>query len=243
MPTGRYERKLLPLAQAQVKAESDDGVVRVDGYGSTFGGEPDSYGDVIAPGAYADTIRDWAASGHNLPMLFNHDTDKAIGMWPRLAEDARGLRLDGGELTPGHSIAADVAASLKHRAISGLSIGFRTVGSEDRDDGTRLLTKIKLYEVSVVTMPANANARVDAVKQVEGIVSIRDFQDFLREHGFSRRKAEAIAREGWKAADARDEPGAEPRSNDARDERGGSLTAVSAIVDAVLRDIRIGHPS
>jgi HK97 family phage prohead protease len=115
------ERKHIPIGVAglELKAAADGSPAVVEGYASTFGGDPDSYGDLIAPGAYAQTIRDWATRAYALPMLVDH-YGLPGGKWIDLAEDARGLRVLG-ELTPGNIQAGDILASLKHGVITGLS--------------------------------------------------------------------------------------------------------------------------
>jgi len=55
---------------------------------------------------------------------------------------------------------------LKNNAISGLSIGYKVKDSiYDYDTGLRLIRKIELYEISLVTFPANEMAQVVGVKE------------------------------------------------------------------------------
>ena len=82
---------------------------------------------------------------------------------------------------------------LKMGALSGLSIGYMTrEDSFDRVTGVLTLKKVDLYEVSLVTFPANDAARVQGVKAIEGIESIRDCEKYLRDAGFSRKEAVAF---------------------------------------------------
>lgn len=55
-------------------------------YASIFDREPDSYGDVVARGAFADTLEVWWESGRPIPLLFGHNMDDP---------DARKLVLEG----------------------------------------------------------------------------------------------------------------------------------------------------
>jgi len=61
----------------QIKAGPEDGLE--DGefivYPSTFTRTPDSYGDVVAKGAFLDTIKAWEDSGNSLPGLYGHRLD------------------------------------------------------------------------------------------------------------------------------------------------------------------------
>jgi HK97 family phage prohead protease len=238
----QLERKLLPIDKVDLKTtEADGGVFRVSGYGSTFGGPPDSYGDIIVPGAFSVSLRSWAGSGRSLPMLFNHDADKVIGKWPRVVEDERGLRVVDGELTPGHSVASDVKASLKHGTIDGLSIGFVTKAWEPAPRGAeanRLLREIDLWELSVVTMPANDFARITDAKSIS---TPRDLERALRELGFSHRQSQQIVRGGWKAlSEARDELDGATTKHGPRDEDGGGLSAILESLKA-LRVVDSNH--
>jgi len=117
-----------------------------------------------------------------------------IGKWLDLAEDDTGLYCHG-ELTPGHSVASNVYASMRHEAISGLSIGFRVPigGAEEIEGGGRRISKVNLIEISVVGFPADNDARIQIVKsEIEQIQSIRDCEVLLRDAGFSRSMAKAL---------------------------------------------------
>lgn len=168
------EHRSLDLAAAEVKF-SGDKAGSFTGYASVFGGL-DSYGDTILPGAYADTIK-----ARRPLMLYGHNPGRVIGKWVEIVEDSKGL-LVRGEFTPGHSDAQDVYASLKHGALNGLSIGFRVPeGGAEMAEERRLLKKIDLFEISVVSMPADDAARVGDVKSaIEALVNIKDFEAFLR---------------------------------------------------------------
>lgn len=187
------KRKDLSLALCELKF-ADGKPTQFAGYASVFGGV-DAYGDTIVRGAYADTIKD---RKQPVLMLFGHNPSRVIGKWARLVEDEKGLMVEG-ELTPGHTDAEDVAASLKHGAMSGLSIGYRVPpgGAAEGEDGTRKLLKLDLVEISIVALPADDAARVDlgSVKsQVEGINTIRDLEEFLRDEGnFSNAVARAVS--------------------------------------------------
>lgn len=160
------------------------------GYAAVFGGV-DSFGDTIIKGAFEDTIKDRA---HPVRMFNSHNPTRPIGKWLSLEEDEIGLFVQG-ELTPNHTDAQDVYASMKHGAMDGLSIGFRipTGGGEDTEDGGRRLTKINLVEISPVSMPADDDARVATIKsEINDIETIRDVEIFLRDVGLSSSTAKAF---------------------------------------------------
>ena len=163
------------------------------GYASKFNGV-DSYGDTILPGAYKDTI-----GGRERPiqMRWNH-FGPVIGKWTAMKEDQNGLYVEG-QLTPGHSVAEDVYASIKFGSVTGMSIGYRIKDSEDILDKSgsktgRLLKQIDLVEISVVESPADVGAQVGNVKSaVDDATSLKELEALLRDAGgFSKSEATAI---------------------------------------------------
>jgi hypothetical protein len=134
----------------------------VEGYASLFG-EIDQARDMVMPGAFVASLR--ARDLRRIPMLFQHDPSEPVGIWLSLTEDHRGL-LARGRLIPDVSRARELLALLRAGAIDGLSIGFRTVkGRIDPKTRVRRLEAVELWEISIVTFPLLAGARVRAVKQ------------------------------------------------------------------------------
>lgn len=158
------------------------------GYASVYGGV-DSYGDTIMPGAYAATLMD---RERPIQLRFNHEPG-VIGKWTRIEEDNKGLYVEG-ELTPGHSKAMDVYASLMHGAISGLSIGYRPVKFTPNQNGGLDLQEISLIEISVVESPADLNAQIGNIKSaLDEVKSLKEIETILRDAGgFSRADATAL---------------------------------------------------
>lgn len=187
------EFKLLQAASGLKFAGGDGKPMTVTGYGSVFNTSPDSYGDVIAPGAYAKTIAALGKSGRALPLRYEHYD--VVGKWVEVREDRRGLLVTG-ELTPGHSVAENVAASLRHGSVTGLSIGFRAIKASRDAKGVRTLEEIDLSEVSIVASPAQTEARISTAKAAGRIHTVRDFENWLRGVGFSRRAASEITSHG-----------------------------------------------
>jgi len=195
----QIEKKLLQAENIQLKFDADKG--EFEGYASVFGGV-DSYGDTIAPGAYKKTLK---KRDRAVKMRWNH-FGPVIGKWTEMREDEKGLFVRG-QLTPGHSVAQDVLASLKHGAIDGLSIGFypskykedeegkRTLQEielveitkyKEDEEGKRTLQEIELVEISVVEEPADNAARITNVKaDIEKAESLKQIEEILRDAGFS----------------------------------------------------------
>lgn len=177
------QHKLIHLPDIQVKFD-DARRGFFSGYASVFGGV-DAYGDTIMPGAYKVTLENRARP---VQMRWNH-FGEVIGKWTDIRETDTGLWVEG-ELTPGHSKAEDVYASLRHGAISGLSIGYRVnKGVPNATDGLDLW-EIDLVEISVVETPADLAAQIGDVKSViESLSTIRDIERFVRDSGFVKEDA------------------------------------------------------
>ena len=166
----------------------------IEGYGSVFD-NVDHGGDIIAPGAFAASLR----GGRKVKMLLQHDPADVVVTWEAVEEDAKGLRVRGRLLTSIRK-GAEAYELIKAGAIDGLSIGFRTVKSMARD-GKRVIMQADLWEVSLVTFPMNELARVDAVKAAE--MSERDLERLLtRDAGLSRSVAQRLMAGGYNAVKA-----------------------------------------
>lgn len=189
------EKKAFPL---QVKAVEADG--SFEGYLSVFN-NVDAYREVVMPGAFTESLAKWKSEGRLPPVLWQHWSDQPIGPFTAMEEDKKGLRVEGRLLIGEVEKATEAHALLKNNVISGMSIGFETIGEEwDKENRIRKLTKINLWEGSIVTFPANPKAQVDAVKHAlhnESLPDIKTFERFLRESGFSKTQALIIASKGF----------------------------------------------
>ena len=136
-----------------------DGQV-VEGYASLFG-KRDQGGDTVQAGAYGASLKALASQGRRVKMLWQHDPGQPIGVWEEVREDAKGLYVKGRILTEVER-GREAAALLSAGAIDGLSIGYRTLRAERDAKGQRLLAEVELWEVSLVTFPMLAEARVSA---------------------------------------------------------------------------------
>lgn len=152
-----HETKRAPLALGAV---SEAGVF--EGYASLFG-VADLGRDVVERGAFAGSLRKRGAG--RVKMLWQHDAAEPIGTWLSIEEDERGLKVKG-RLNLAVGRAREILALMREGQVDGLSIGFRTVNAtQDRKTGLRHLTKIDLWEISLVTFPMLPQARVTAVKR------------------------------------------------------------------------------
>ena len=148
-----------PIPSTSRLSLSQDGTI--EGYASLFG-EIDQARDMVMPGAFVHTLQQRGL--RKIPMLFQHDPSEPIGIWLELREDFRGLWARG-KLIPDVARARELLALLRSGAIDGLSIGYRTVrGKIEPRSRIRKLYQVDLWEVSIVTFPLLAGARISAVK-------------------------------------------------------------------------------
>lgn len=159
---------------ARDAAQVDGGTVT--GYASTFDRDPDSYGDVIAKGAFAKTLDEWEAKradGVYIPLLYGHSTDDPaynIGRVVSAVEDERGLLVTA-EFDPDNEKAQYVRKLVKEGRLYQFSFAFDCTkwGEVELEDGTkaRELRELAVYEVSLVQIPANQHAEVVEVKSAK----------------------------------------------------------------------------
>lgn len=161
------------------------------GYGSVFGVK-DVFDEVVAPGAFVDSLAAQKTLGRFPAMLWQHRSAEPLGVYTEMVEDSVGLKLKG-QLALATVRGAEAHSLLKMGALSGLSIGYRTIeDSFDRTTGVLTLKKLNLMEVSLVTFPANDAARVQGVKTIEIIEDLKSAEKYLRDAGFSRKEAVAF---------------------------------------------------
>jgi HK97 family phage prohead protease len=166
---------LTKTASVQLKAGPDDGLAegQFTAYASVFG-NIDSYGDIVVKGAFASDLQRWEASGNNIPLLFGHnmsDPDFNIGHIVAAEEDEVGLKVTA-QLDLESPKAKQVYRMLKGRRIDQMSFAYDVLdGAKAQKDGEDVyeIRDLKLYEVSVVTVGANSETEVLAVKQVPAV--------------------------------------------------------------------------
>ena len=172
----------------EVKEITEAGIF--SGYASVFG-NVDAYGDMVMPGAFTKSLAEKKPA-----LLWQHNSREPIGVWRDFKENEKGLFATGQLLVDGVARAKEAYALLKAGALNGLSIGYRLRGYEwekINDEEVCKLTDIDLWEVSLVTFPANDEARISDVKEaISELESVRDVEGYLREAGLSRNEAKGI---------------------------------------------------
>ena len=195
----------------EIKAVGDDGIF--EGYASTFGGSPDSYGDIVLPGAFVSSLAKHRREGTMPLMLWNHKAGELpVGNWLDLAEDGKGLWARG-QADLEDPVGVRVHRALKRKAVRGLSIGYETIESEkdSKKPGVNFLKELDLWEISPVNFPANRRALVTEVKseRMEEFAQrlrdgeplpVKEFEDILREAGVPKAMAVQIASVGYAKA-------------------------------------------
>lgn len=185
-------KKVIPFVKEDV--ENDQGIIK--GYGSTFGGKPDSYGDIIAPGAFSESIKNNGRGGLGFAMLWQHNSSDPMGIWEEVSENKKGLLVKG-PVEIGTDIGLHRFNLIKMGAVKGLSIGFDMPrdkdGKVDSDsyeinekNRTRLLKTIDLWEISPVTFAANTRANITGAKGLKEAKTEREIERILRDSGLSR---------------------------------------------------------
>jgi uncharacterized protein len=178
-----------------IKQVSEDG--EFEGYASIFG-VVDRGMDVVEKGAFRRSLAERPAG--KVKLLYQHDSDKPIGVWKEIREDDRGLFVKG-QLLEKVQKGAEVLELLRAGAIDGLSIGYQTIkSSRDETTGVRRLLDVDLWEISVVTFPMNMQSTIDAVKNE---LTKRDVEHILRDAGVPNEFAKMVAIYGVDEAKSR----------------------------------------
>lgn len=222
-------------APLEVKFADDAQPGAFEGYGAVFG-NLDAYGDVIQRGAFKETLREWGRAKRLPPMLVQHggwmmtDMDALpIGKWEVMSEDDTGLHVKGRLINLDTERGKTIYGAMKDDVLDGMSIGYRakefSLGTKP-DEPRRTLKKVDLFEVSIVTFPANGKARVSAVKSAAELTTddFREIEAALRTKGLSRTDAvKAVSGlKEWLQRDAA-APATDPRDEGAADDLAKAL--------------------
>lgn len=204
-----------------VKEIGDEG--EFSGHGSVFD-VVDWYRDIVMPGAFVESLEGWKAKGALPPVLWQHMSTMPVGPHTLMREDAKGLYVEGRLMIDPkeeNPEARKAHALLKAKVIRGMSIGYDIAEggmTYFKEENTYHLTKLDLWENSIVTFPANTEAMVENVKSIlrDGTLpSLSDYEDFLRDAGFSKKQAVILASHGLKALLRSDSEGDRRDADDA----------------------------
>ena len=152
-----------------VKAAEDGG--SVSGYFSTFDEIPDSYGDIVSPGAFKTTLARRKESGHPFPICWNHDLNQIIGF-----VDAEDIEEDdhGPLMKNGHFLDTPLAQEKRELVKAGVIYQFsfaydvlkasEPTAAQKKAGIMNVLDEVELFEISIVPIPANPRAEVTEIK-------------------------------------------------------------------------------
>ena len=183
----------LQYRTAEIRADSDG--AGLSGYASHFG-SIDAYGTAVKRGAFAKTISE---RGSRVPVLWNHWPDSPIGKPDELKEDDTGLWFSA-SISEGTTHGRDVMTLLRDGVPLGMSFGFETLKSRPIEEAdslnwdqapdfykdpanreyVRVIEEVRLWEISVVTFPANEMATINDVRQIAQIDALATLLEDLR---------------------------------------------------------------
>lgn len=127
----------------------------IEGWATT--GREDRVGDIVVP--------EGATYALPLPLLFAHKHDEPIGSVVRAEVTKAGIRIRA-KLTEGVARAEEVWKLLQDGALTAVSIGFQALKHSALPSGGLRFDKWEWHELSVVSVPANPDARISVAKCV-----------------------------------------------------------------------------
>jgi len=183
------------MQRRTVEIRAEDIEKGISGYASHFN-SIDSYGTAVKKGAFAKTI---AERGSRIPVLWNHWADTPIGKPTELREDETGLYFNA-SIVEETEKGAEIMALLRSQVPLGMSFGFETLKSRPVEESdtldwsaapdyfrseqgrkeARVIEEVRLWEISVVTFPANEKAGINSVRATEQVAALVQLLEDLR---------------------------------------------------------------
>jgi len=139
-------------------------------------------GDVIEPGAFKRTLKNWKSSNRVLPLLDSHNGHSVRAVVGKLmeAEETKDGLASTFEVIDGPD-GDEVFRRVKGGYVDGLSIGYSAVAvrypetEDELESGVyRFLKEVKLHEVSLVLWPMNPEARIDTATAKALLMQAKD---------------------------------------------------------------------
>jgi uncharacterized protein len=149
-------KKAYSLIDITKAVTSDNGDVTITGIASHI--EPDRSSDVVEPNGAQFKLP--------MPLLWQHDHSDPIGTINTAKQTPTGIEIVA-VIKPVTTRIKSYAELIKAGLVRGLSIGFRPLKYKQIKGGGVHYTSYELYEVSAVTIPANALASITNVKRFD----------------------------------------------------------------------------
>jgi HK97 family phage prohead protease len=137
-------------------------LMHISGYASVFN-NVDDQGDVILNGAFGEDI---SSNAKNVKLLWQHNPVKPLGVISLLQEDSYGLLMEAA-INLKTWQGQEASELLKQGAVNSLSIGFHIKSAKRNSLGHREISALNLWEVSIVTFPANPKAQINYITKQE----------------------------------------------------------------------------
>ena len=148
-----------------LQSKSYDNFKIISGYASVFN-ITDEHNDMIIPGAFAASL----SANRKIVFLWQRMVDKPIGVVEQIQEDEYGLYIQAKILTDVRC-GQEALSLIESKAIYGLSIGFNPTSYYISDIGSRIIKEVDLWEISLVSFPANRFAGVTGLKLHDKLLS------------------------------------------------------------------------
>jgi uncharacterized protein len=180
--------------EAEFKILDDGPFGSFHGYASIFN-NTDRQGEIVQKGAFAETLPAFLKDGFG---ALNHDWSALpVATISEAREDDRGLWVKGEfHSTPDAQTARTIVRERLERGKSvGLSIGYKVLDDEFTKSGDRVLKRLGLFEISLVSVPANAEAQVVGIKSEEPTAKDTDAELEARRASMRRLSLNHIRRE------------------------------------------------
>lgn len=203
-----------------MKAGPEDGLAEGEFvvYPATFTRTPDSYGDVIAKGAFADTIKEWKDSGNTMPGLYGHrmdDPNMFVASAIDMGEDEHGWWVKG-SFDMDNANGKQVYNLVKGRRLNQLSFAYDTLDEGKvelgEDKTANELRKLKTYEFSFTPVGANQDTSVLAIKGIAQAIEAKAGRVLAAKHVKKLKDAHAALAEVLAATE--DEPKSDEQSTE-----------------------------
>lgn len=185
------EKIIVPFALETNSIKETNDYFEFKGHGATFGENthPNMFGqtDRIHEGSFVYSINKHKKEKKNFPVLWQHDNDMPLGIYKEIKEDGIGLFVHGILPKTDTFVSGRVVPQMRIGSIQEMSIGFNPMDfsfETEGEDYFRDITKIDLWEISLVTFPRDEGAKISEINalRIENLkdMDIRELEGLLK---------------------------------------------------------------